>query len=260
MIQDFLLRVRRKEKWYHKLIYETALHLRYLRLPFPKVIGGILFYARSILLVLWRRLKQFFYYEPMFRFRCNQVGKGVYFESNFPLIMGYGSIFVGNRVRISGNVNLFVSYKVNPNPTIQIGDDVYLGYGSIYSCADKIRIGNRVLIAQGASIYDNNNHPLDPKARAENKPVERGNVAPVVIEDDVWIGSNAVILKGVTVGRGAIIATEAVVANNVPPMTIVAGNPAKVVKHLKDDNYSKKLNSDKLRKRRYQNASRTPTK
>jgi acetyltransferase-like isoleucine patch superfamily enzyme len=168
----------------------------------------------------------------MLRYRCKQVGSGVYFESNFPLIMGYGDIYIGNRAQFSGNVNLIVSYKANPNPTIVIGDDVTFGYATELSCADKIIIGNRVLIAHFVSIYDNNNHPIDPAARARNMPIGKGDFAPIVIEDDVWIGGHAAILKGVTVGRGSVVAMGAVVTKNVPPMTVVAGNPARVIKQI----------------------------
>ncbi|PJA30248.1 MAG: hypothetical protein CO189_00420 [candidate division Zixibacteria bacterium CG_4_9_14_3_um_filter_46_8] len=232
-IQNFLWGIRRQDKWYHRYLYRSAKAMRNLRLPSPKLLGAFLFYERNIRLIVWRRLKQFFYYEPMFRYRCKRVGKGIYFESNFPLIMGYGSIYIGDRVRISGNANFFVSYKVNPDPTIEVGNDVYIGFRSIFSCAERITIGDRVLLAQGVSIYDNNNHPLDPEARAKNMPVERENVAPVVIEDDVWIGSNATILRGVTIGKGAVVATGAIVSKDVPPMSVVAGNPAKVVKEIK---------------------------
>ncbi|MCP4633956.1 MAG: acyltransferase [candidate division Zixibacteria bacterium] len=244
LIQNFLLGVRRQEKWYHKLLYKTALGLRNLHLPFPRTLGAIFFNERNFRLMVWRRLKQFFYYEPMFRYRCRRVGKGLYFESNFPLILGYGAVEVGNQVRISGHVTIIVSYKVNPDPTVVIGDNVYIGFRTILSCGERITIGNRVLMAQGVQIYDNNNHPLDPEARAANEPVEPENIAQVVIEDDVWLGSGAVILRGVTVGRGAVVATSALVSKDVPPMTVVAGNPAKVVKQIKSQNGDTKITTD----------------
>ena len=87
-------------------------------------------------------------------------------------------------------------------------------------------------MAHGVQIYDNNTHPLDPVDRAKNLPVEKENVAPVLIEDDAWIGAHATILRGVTIRRGSVVATYAVVSRDVPPMSVVAGNPAKVVKTL----------------------------
>jgi acetyltransferase-like isoleucine patch superfamily enzyme len=250
LIQNFLLGIRRQEKWYHRLLYQTALMIRNIRMPFSGFFGAIYFHERNARLTVWRRFKQFFYYEPMFRYRCKSVGRGVYFESNFPLILGYGSVSVGDRVRISGNATFIASYKVNDNPEIIIGDEVYIGYATVFSSAEKITVGNRVLIAMGAQFYDNNNHPLHPQARAENKPVEEENIAPVIIEDDVWIGANAVILKGVTVGRGSVVALHSVVSKDVPPMSIVAGNPAKVVRQIESisDEFKIADNGDKITK------------
>lgn len=232
MIQKLLLNIRLRKKWYHKFIYDSALKLRRLRLPFPKLLGSLFFHFNNIWLIFWRRTKQFFFYEPMFRYRCSSVGKSLYIEVNFPLILGYGSIFVGDNVKIGGNATFIVSYKTNPDPTISIGNDVYIGYASVLSCADSISIGNRVLIAEGCYIYDNNNHPIDPEARANNEPVGQKDITPVVIEDDVWIGAHSIILKGVTVGQGSVVATGSVVTKDVPAMTVVAGNPAKVVKQI----------------------------
>ncbi len=232
LIQTFLHDVRQQKTGFHRLIYKTAYGLRNLRLPFPRLFGAIFFNIRNMWLTFWRRIKQFFFYEPMFRYRCSRVGKALYFESNFPLILGYGTIVAGDRLRLSGNVTFIVAYKATDNPTIEIGDEVYFGYATVLACAEKITVGNRVLFAQGVQIYDNNTHPLDPVARAKNLPVERENCAPVVIEDDAWIGAHATILKGVRIGRGSVVATHAVVSRDVPPMSVVAGNPAKVVKSL----------------------------
>lgn len=232
MFRQLILNIKLRKKWYHRALYDTAFKLRGVRLPFPCVFGALFFNLHNLWLIFWRRTKQFLFYDPMFRYRCSSVGKSLYIEVNFPLILGYGSIFVGDNVKIGGNATFIVSYKTNPNPTISIGNDVYIGYASVLSCADSISIGNRVLIAEGCSIYDNNNHPIDPEARAKNEPVGQKDIAPVVIEDDAWIGAHSIILKGVTVGRGSVVATGSVVTKDVPAMTVAAGNPAKVVKKL----------------------------
>ena len=236
IINKFLLDIRAQKTPFHGWLYRTAKKSRMARIPFPRLYGAMLVHSQGLFLVFFRRLKQLFLFDPMLRYRCKRVGEGVYFESTFPLIMGYGDIYIGNRLGLSGHVSLVVSYKANPNPTIEIGDDVYLGFGVFLSCADRITIGDRVLIAHGVSIYDNNNHPIDPKARKENRPIGKIDFQPVIIEEDAWIGAKATILKGVTIGRGAVVATESVVTRDVPPMTVVAGNPAKVVKRIQIEN------------------------
>ena len=111
------------------------------------------------------------------------------------------------------------------------------------SCAEKIKIGENVFIAWNVTIFDHNSHSLNYNVRRNDLPHlfngkktwEDVGISPTIIEEDVWVGVNAIILKGITIGKGSIIAAGAVVTKNVPPNTLVAGNPAQVVKDLKYD-------------------------
>lgn len=133
---------------------------------------------------------------------------------------------------------------------IEIGDNVYIGGGRIIS-RDSVIIGNDVITAWGITIYDHNSHSIYWEERKDDvrnvySDILNGgfinnkdwtNVAskPIVIKDKVWIGFDAVILKGVTIGEGAVIGARSVVTKDVPPYAIVAGNPAKIIKYLKED-------------------------
>lgn len=127
---------------------------------------------------------------------------------------------------------------------VVIGKHVFVGEHSKIWSAAKITIGNNVLISHNVNIHDYDSHPTDYLQRREQSefilskqtlPDKYYDVAeaPIVIEDDAWICFNAVILKGVVVGRGAIVAASAVVTKDVPPFSVVAGNPARVIKNLK---------------------------
>jgi acetyltransferase-like isoleucine patch superfamily enzyme len=135
----------------------------------------------------------------------------------------------------------------SPRGQAEIGDRVYIGGGSII-CRERITIGNDVTMAWGVCIYDHNSHAVDWRQRAKvvkhfyenygNRDCYDGidwtgvASAPIVIEDKAWIGFDAVILKGVRVGEGAIVGARAVVTSDVEPYTIVAGNPARLVKRI----------------------------
>lgn len=112
-----------------------------------------------------------------------------------------------------------------PGAEIVIGDDVGVS-GCTISAHRSVRVGNRVLIGSGALVTDSDAHPVDPDERRQMKD---GVSLSVVIEDDVFVGARAIVLKGVTIGRGSVIGAGAVVVRDVPPYSIVAGNPAKVV-------------------------------
>ncbi len=112
---------------------------------------------------------------------------------------------------------------VSDGAEIIIGRDVGVS-GCVISAAKSIHIGDRVLIGSGALIFDSDLHPLESGIRHG-----RGACAPIVIEDDVFIGARAIVLKGVTIGKGAIVGAGAVVTKDVPPGVRVAGNPARII-------------------------------
>lgn len=113
---------------------------------------------------------------------------------------------------------------------IVIGDGSGLS-GVVICAASAIEIGARVLVGANSTIVDTDFHPLSPEARREH--ATRGAVSrPIRIGDDVFIGMHALILKGTDLGEGCVVGAGAVVAGSFPPRSIVAGNPARVVKEL----------------------------
>ncbi len=110
---------------------------------------------------------------------------------------------------------------------ISVGDDC--GFtGSVLVAVERIEVGNRVVVGANVTIADTDFHPLSARDRARN--FNGGQYAPIRIEDDVFIGMNSIVLKGVTIGRGSVVGAGSVVAKDVPPETIVAGNPARVLR------------------------------
>lgn len=114
---------------------------------------------------------------------------------------------------------------------IEVGDDVSIGYGAVFMATEsKILIGNKVMFGPNVTIVAGN-HNTSPVGKFMYDVHEKreGDDEDVVIEDDVWLGCGVIILKGVRVGRGSIIAAGALVNRDVAPYTVVAGVPAKVI-------------------------------
>lgn len=141
----------------------------------------------------------------------------------------------------SSIVDSGISYD-REGATVLIGDRTFLS-GSTIVCADKVDIGNDVLISWGCTIVDHNSHAVDWASR-KNDVVAWGQgkkdwsgvkINPVKICDRAWIGFNVIILKGVTIGEGAIVGAGSVVTKDVPPYTIVAGNPARTIREIPPD-------------------------
>jgi acetyltransferase-like isoleucine patch superfamily enzyme len=179
--------------------------------------------------LLWAQ--RFFWNEPLFRGQCAEVGSGFRMEL-LPYLSGRGRIVIGNAVRLSGKPSIAISNRLNAQPQFQIGDGTFIGHGCHFGIAESIQIGRNCLLAGGVSVRDLDGHPVDAERRRAGEPTPPAGVRPVVIEDDVWIGATAIILKGVTIGARSIVGAGAVVSRDVPPDCVVAGNPARVVKEL----------------------------
>jgi acetyltransferase-like isoleucine patch superfamily enzyme len=116
---------------------------------------------------------------------------------------------------------------------ISLGDDVYIGPRATFICSDStITIGNKVLFGPGVTISTGDHNISQPGIFIKDNTTKLPeHDLPVVIEDDVWIGSNVIILKGITIRRGAVVAAGSLVTKDVPPYSIVAGLPARMIKH-----------------------------
>lgn len=102
---------------------------------------------------------------------------------------------------------------------------------SAFYCAERIEIGDNVMIGGSCRIWDSDFHPLNASQRAEN-PNESYSTRPVRIGNDVFIGGGSIILKGTVIGDGSIIGAGSVVSGNIPPGQVWAGNPAKFIREV----------------------------
>jgi acetyltransferase-like isoleucine patch superfamily enzyme len=171
---------------------------------------------------------------------CLLYGRGTVFHKDALIKNGSNkreNITLGDDCLCSGTLMTF-----NYGGSITIGNHCYIGDLSRIWSAEKIMIGNDVLISHNVNIIDTDSHELNSLERSlngriilkEGLVVPKGNVksAPIIIEDNVWISFNVTILKGVTIGKGAVVAAGAVVTKNIQSFTLVAGNPAKKIKDL----------------------------
>lgn len=116
-----------------------------------------------------------------------------------------------------------------PGAVIRVGDNC--GFSGTTVVADeRIEMGDRVQIGSNASVVDTDFHPLTPEGRARD--FNAGTAAPIVIKDKVFVGMDSLILKGVTIGEGNVVGAGSVVSKDVPPRSVVVGNPAQVVQEV----------------------------
>lgn len=176
-----------------------------------------------------------FFCEPFFKAHCTSYGRNLHTGVFFHWIYGRGALIVGNDVLIDGRCNFTFAARFSDQPTLMIGDNTGIGHGCSFIIGKKISIGNHCRIAGQVWAFDSPGHPADPVARMAGLPATDDEVKPIVIEDNVWIGERVIIMPGVTIGQGSVVASGSVVMMNVPPNTLLAGNPARQLRKLMAD-------------------------
>jgi len=187
-----------------------------------------------------RRVKDDWWSEPVPR--NVQFGEGFYCETAqiFRMLRSKEprAVVIGKHVSCYAGC----SFAIGKNGHCTIGDFTLLN-GALIMAEEKIEIGSHCLVSWNVGIADSDFHPIAPAQRLidaqalapyfEGRPARpKLKTAPVKISDNVWIGMNAVILKGVTIGENSVVAAGSVVTKSVEPNTVVAGNPAIVVRQL----------------------------
>ncbi len=156
---------------------------------------------------------------------ADEVGTRVRLRGR-PSIRNDGRMIIGSRVQLVSNTATLelVSFA---GGTLEIGERTLVNYGGSIAAADLVRIGARCLIGTHAIIMDNDFHHIEPERRLEF-PKSR----PVVIGDNVWIGARVIVLGGVTIGDDSCIGAGSLVTEDIPPRTLAAGVPARVIRSI----------------------------
>jgi maltose O-acetyltransferase len=162
-----------------------------------------------------------------------RLGDHVRFGRNFQtngrlVIKGPGRVIFGDDINAWAHAEKNVLITYTPDSVITIGSGTRLNGAGIMAYT-RIEVGRRCILGS-TLLFDSDFHPLDPAHRHDpDAPV---SCAPITLEENVWLGGQSAVLKGVTVGENSVVAFRAVVSDDVSPNVVVAGNPARVVKTL----------------------------
>jgi acetyltransferase-like isoleucine patch superfamily enzyme len=178
-------------------------------------------------IALWHSFWNVCYRQPLFQARCASFGRGVVID-RLPFVSGHVEIHVGDRVWIGGNVSIS-SGRLMDRPVLILKDRAEIAWNVSIAVSKEVVIEEHARVSYDCRISDSDGHPKEADLRAQNAPVRIRDIRPVRICRDAWIGNGSHIMKGVTIGEGAVIGANSVVISDIPPFSLALGNPAEVL-------------------------------
>lgn len=238
MIDRIILKIKRGESPFFRALRGVIGGVMRSRLPVPRPLMPLFRVAYNLhftVLYVTRLLLNYFYRTPLFRARCERVGEHFHLWL-MPEVRGPVQIHIGDHVNMFGYVLIESSDFAVEHPQFIVHDRVDLGHNLIITVNRELVIEEDVRVASGVRFLDTDDYASDPELRAANAPPSPEDAKAIRICRNAWIGQNAIVTKGVTVGEGAIIGVNSVVTTDIPPYSVAMGNPARVViKNLQRD-------------------------
>ncbi|MGF1754821.1 acyltransferase [Vibrio makurazakiensis] len=202
--------------------------IRCLELPTPKLFNKSLYVLHNTVVNLLGAVTRVFFYTPAFKGRLASCGKQLYLYGGLPFVSGPLITHIGDNCRISGHTT-FSGCSMVQNPTLSVGNNVDINWQTTIAVGTKVILEDNVRIAGGGFLFGYSGHPLDAKRRAQGEGDDPSQIGEIILKQDVWLGTNVTVKGGVVIGEGTVVAAGSVVTKSLPPFSIAAGNPAKVV-------------------------------
>lgn len=230
LVENFTLRLRRGEGRMFRNALRFLKYLMHANLPVPGFLRPVYRLLYEVPFTVKHGVRwtvNFFFSEPAFRSRCAKVGKNLHLWF-LPDVTSHTRIYIGDNVNIFGHLGVG-SGRIFDDPTLVIGNHVDLGHNVFITVNKRVEIEDHVNLASDVHILDSDAHPRDPYLRARKLPPSPEEIKPVRICKHAWIGQGTYIMKGVTIGEGAVIGANSVVISDIPAFAVAIGNPARVI-------------------------------
>jgi carbonic anhydrase/acetyltransferase-like protein (isoleucine patch superfamily) len=230
LINRLILAIKRGESPTARLVKRL---LRNLLSPMPprlprvlKPVLRVAYELHFLAIVLLRFFLNFFYRNPLFQARCAAVGSRLVIEG-MPYVSGHVEIYLGDDVTLGGNISI-LSGRMLDRPRLVIGSRSGIGWNSVIAVNREIVLEDDAWVSYDCRISDSDGHPRRAAERIQAAPPDLSEIRPVRICRYAWVGNGCHIMKGVTIGEGAIIGANSVVITDIPPYCVAMGNPAEV--------------------------------
>jgi acetyltransferase-like isoleucine patch superfamily enzyme len=226
----FLLKIKNGDTAFYRFLRTLARFFLYPRAPilplFFKPVLAALYQFHFFVIRLSRMMVTVLYRHPLLQGRCASMGRNVSIDG-LPFINGHCEIYIGDDAWLGGRITI-QSGRFLDNPRFLIGARSKLSWNLNVTVNREVIVEEDVLISYDCRISDSDGHPRQLDLRLANAPLDPRDIRPVRICRGAWIGNGSHIMKGVTIGEGAIIGANSVVITDIPPFALAFGNPAEV--------------------------------
>lgn len=217
-----------------KSLFHFAKNLRNPQIPIIPFFHSSLYFFHLLVKQFCHELLRIVYYTPLFKSQIKGSKKQLFLYSGMPQTLGELRIHCGDNVRMSGISTFCGRVGSLTTPTLTIGDNVDVGWQNAFSIGRNITLEDNVRLAGRVFLAGFPGHPVNCERRAKGESDDESQVGDIIIKRGAWLGTGVTVLAGVTIGEGSIIGAGSVVTKSIPAFTIAAGNPAKIVKHIKE--------------------------
>lgn len=233
MINTMIMKIKRRETPFYDKLYHLIKRLRKGSIiPSIYIIHRPLYTLTRMLISFRWMLQEKLWSIPLFKSIVKKCGTGLSLPNGVPWLdsQTHLQIEIGNNVTIA-KASFFAGH-IHNHPILKIGNNTTIGYNTMISVNERVEIGNNVMIAHNCFIADCDGHPLDPMRRMNHESVTIDEVKPIIIGNNVWVGSGTVILKGTEIGDNTVISSNSVISGKILPNKIMMGIPARAIKSL----------------------------
>jgi acetyltransferase-like isoleucine patch superfamily enzyme len=210
----------------------AARALRGARLPVIRPLHRGLYAAQAALCEAIAQALRIAWWTPLFLSRVESPAPGLRLDGGMPQVLGPLRIAIGRDCRINGRTTFAGRPSTLPRPSLEIGDNVGISWLTSISVGTRVVLGDNVRIAQRCFLAGYPGHPLDAADRAAHLPCTAEQIGDIVLEDDVWLGTGVMVMPGVRIGRGTVVAAGSIVTRDLPPFVVAGGMPARVIREL----------------------------
>ncbi|MDX5595235.1 acyltransferase [Pseudovibrio sp. SPO723] len=227
--------IKRQDTPTTKWLYKTLKQVRSASFPVIPGFHGALYTISRGIKGVFLNLVRVCWTTPLFQSQLERPCKQLYIFGGMPLVIGPLKMAFGDDVRLSGQTTFTGRSDAESTPELKVGSHIDIGWQCTFAVGTRIELQDNVRLSERCFLAGYPGHPLDPADRAAGLPATADQVGDIIVEEGAWLCFGTIVLAGVRIGAGSVVAAGSVVTKDIPPGVLAAGSPARVIRPIHAD-------------------------